>query len=83
MHNQINSLTQREKEVLHLISQEFSTKEIAAKLFLSKSTIESHRRTLLIKLNAKNTAGLMRRSFELGYLTIEEPSKKTVLSIVV
>jgi len=83
MHNQINSLTQREKEVLFLISQEFSTKEIATKLFLSKSTIESHRRTLLIKLNAKNTAGLMRRSFELGYLKVDTPEKKTILSVVI
>ncbi len=68
--NNIN-LSTREQEVLKLLSLEYSTKEIASKLFLSKSTIESHRRTLLLKLQAKNSAGLIRRAFEYGFLKVD------------
>ena len=66
----IARLTSREIEVLNLLSQEHSTKEIAHKLNLSNSTIESHRRNLLIKMQVKNVAGLIRRAFELGILRV-------------
>jgi len=59
-----NNLTERELQVLKLLSEEFSTKEIAKNLNLSNSTIESHRRNLLIKMQVRNVAGLIRRSFE-------------------
>lgn len=62
------SLTKREKQVLHLIVQEFNTSEIAQELFLSVNTIESHRKNLLSKLGAKNVAGLVRIAMERGYL---------------
>jgi DNA-binding NarL/FixJ family response regulator len=52
-------LTKREEEVLKLICQELTTVEIAEKLFLSDRTVESHRKSLLEKLHAKNTAGLV------------------------
>jgi DNA-binding NarL/FixJ family response regulator len=51
-------LTPREMEVLKLIAQEFTTKEIGEKLFISHHTVESHRKNLLSKLGKKNTAGL-------------------------
>ncbi len=63
-------LTARELEILNLLSQEFSTKEIAQNLNLSCSTIESHRRNLLIKMQVRNVAGLIRRSFEVGILSV-------------
>lgn len=69
--HKINPLTARELEILTLLSQEYSTKEIAQELFLSRSTIESHRRNLLLKMKAKNTAGLIRRSFETGIFKVE------------
>lgn len=74
MPNQENiiKLSEREHEVLKLLSLEYSTKEIASTLFLSKSTIESHRRTLLLKLQAKNSAGLIRKAFEVGLLHVEK-----------
>jgi DNA-binding NarL/FixJ family response regulator len=53
------ALTKRELEVLKLICQEYTTTEIAEKLFISDRTVESHRKNLLEKLNAKNTAGLV------------------------
>lgn len=67
----ISRLTSRELEVLTLLSQEYSTKEIAAKLNLSNSTIESHRRNLLIKMQVRNVAGLIRRAFEVGILRVQ------------
>lgn len=52
-------LTEREKEVLLLICKEYSTPEIAGKLFLSTRTVEGHRNNLLAKTGRKNTAGLV------------------------
>jgi DNA-binding NarL/FixJ family response regulator len=60
-HNsQLPMLTRREKEVLALVSNGLTTLEIAQKLFISENTVHSHRRNLLDKLNAKNTAALIR-----------------------
>lgn len=59
-------LTEREKEVLGLIAQEFSNAEIAEKLFISVRTVDTHRRNLLEKLQVKNTAGLVKYAVEKG-----------------
>jgi len=59
-------LTPREKEVLRLIAQEYTTQEIAKELNLSRYTIEGYRKTLLGKLNVKNLAGLTRYAMKLG-----------------
>lgn len=63
-------ITPREYEVLQLIAYEHSTKQIAAKLFVSYETISTHRQNLMRKLDVKNTAGLVRAAFEQGLLTI-------------
>lgn len=57
-----NKLTEREKEVLMLIVDEFTTIEIAQKLFISQCTVETHRINLIHKLGVKNTAGLVREA---------------------
>lgn len=57
-------LSRREKEVLKLIAQEFTTQEIADSLFISLKTVESHRSSLLSKLNARNSVGLVRIAME-------------------
>lgn len=62
------SLTKREKEVLKLIVAEYTTGEIANKLFISPYTAETHRKNLLSKLNVKNTAGLVKYAMENGYV---------------
>lgn len=62
--------SKREKEVLHLIADELTTKEIAKQLYISYETVQTHRKNLLLKLNAKNTAGLMRRAFETRLLLV-------------
>ena len=61
-------LTDREVEVLRLIAQEHSNGEIAEKLFISVRTVDTHRRNLLDKLQAKNTAGLVKYAIEQGVI---------------
>lgn len=58
-------LTNREKEVLLLISDGLTNNEIADRLFLSSETVRSYRKNLLYKLCAKNTAILIKKSIEL------------------
>lgn len=60
----IQKLTRREKEILRLVVEEMTTDEIAAQLFISPTTVISHRKSLLRKLNAKNTAGLVKAAYE-------------------
>jgi DNA-binding NarL/FixJ family response regulator len=52
-------LSEREIEVLRLICQEFTAKEIAEKLHLSSRTVEGHKNNMLEKIGAKNTIGLV------------------------
>ena len=66
------NLSPREYEVIQLISWEYSTIEIAQQLFLSPETIKSHRRNIIKKLNVKNTAGIVRRAFELDLISLQE-----------
>ena len=61
-------LTDREKEVLKLIAEEYTTQEIADSLFLSKHTIESYRKNLIAKLQVKNLAGLTKHAIKMGLL---------------
>jgi len=62
--NPFPSLSRREKEVLHCILDELTTQEIADKLHISFGTVETHRRNMLIKTGARNTAGLVRIALE-------------------
>jgi len=52
-------LTEREKEVLHLVVKEFTNQEIAEKLFISVRTVDAHKRNLLDKTGSKSVAGLV------------------------
>lgn len=62
--------TERELEILQLISDGLSSKEIAERLFLAVKTIENHRSNLMAKLDVNNVAGLIKKSISLGYITI-------------
>jgi two-component system response regulator NreC len=53
-------LSRRELEVLKLICKEYSNADIADKLFLSVSTVETHRKNLISKLGVNNTVGLVK-----------------------
>ena len=57
-------ISQRELEVLNFISMGFTAREIAGQLFLSFHTIESHKKNLMRKLDARNKAHLVRLGFE-------------------
>jgi DNA-binding NarL/FixJ family response regulator len=58
------NISKRETEVLKLICSELNTQEIAEKLFISAHTVESHRSNLLLKIGARNTAGLVKWAME-------------------
>ncbi len=62
----IESLSPREREVLQLVSEGYSTKEIASKLGIEVKTVETHRTSLAKKLNVKGIAGLTRYSIKEG-----------------
>jgi DNA-binding NarL/FixJ family response regulator len=54
----ISSLTRREVEVLKLVAQQYSTREIGDELHISESTVETHRKNLMKKVKVKNSVGL-------------------------
>lgn len=61
-------LTQREREVLQLIAEGKTNKEISHQLAMSVKTVESHRRNLMLKLDIHETAGLVRYAIRTGLI---------------
>ena len=61
-----NALTQREIEIIKLISEECSSLEISNRLFISQSTVETHRHNILKKLNVKNSIGVIKYAMKYG-----------------
>lgn len=59
-------ITDREVEVLQMIVKEHTNQEIAEKLYISPRTVDAHRRNLLQKTGARNTAGLVKYAFQNG-----------------
>ena len=72
-----NILTRREIDVLQEIASGYSTKEIAAHLFISENTVESHRQNLFSKLKAHNMAELIIKAIAAGYIDPKEISNYT------
>lgn len=64
----IKHLTKREVEIIKLIVREYSSAEIAEKLFISQGTVETHRHNIFKKLEVKNAIGLVK--FALKYKLI-------------
>lgn len=58
-------LTRREKEVLEMIAEGFTNSEVAAKLFISTATVDTHRKNLLAKFDARNIASLIKTAMQL------------------
>ncbi len=58
----MNTITPKEKEVLALLAQGLSSKEIANKLSISFHTVESHRKNLRFKFDAKNSSELIMKA---------------------
>lgn len=63
-------LTKRELQILKLIAEELSNKEIADSLFISPRTVDAHKRNLLEKLQVKNTAGLVKYALRFGLIEL-------------
>jgi DNA-binding NarL/FixJ family response regulator len=63
-------LTLREKEVLKLIAEGKSHKEIADLLFISTRTVDHHRANIMKKLNIKDTANLTKYAIREGYTSV-------------
>lgn len=61
-------LTRREKEVLELIADGMTNNEIGGKLFISPSTVDTHRKNLLAKFEAKNTASLIHIASQMQFI---------------
>ena len=61
------TLTPREKEILHWMSDGKTNDEIADTLFLSHETVKSHVKKIFSKLNAKNRTGAIKRAREMGF----------------
>lgn len=59
-------ITQRELEILQLIALGLTSQDIANKLFISKNTVETHRKNMLAKLNVNNTAALLKIAYKKG-----------------
>lgn len=62
-------ITKRELEVLELLSRGFSSIEIAENLFISRNTVDFHRRQLLKKTMSKNIAELIGKAYREGILS--------------
>ncbi len=61
-----NKLSKREIQIVSLIAREFSTQEIADKLYISERTVETHRKNILAKTNAKSIVGLVKYAIREG-----------------
>lgn len=69
--NPVDTLTPREREVLHLTAEGCSGTEIADRLFISSRTVESHRANLMRKLGVRNQKELIRFAVQRGILAQE------------
>jgi DNA-binding NarL/FixJ family response regulator len=71
-HETLKGLTPRQREVLKLIAEGKSTKEIALALMISVKTVETHRTLLTDRLDIHNTAGLVRYAIKTGLIRLED-----------
>ena len=70
MHDSVETLTPRQREVLQLVAEGLSTKEIARRLHLSAKTVESHRTDLMQRLDIHGIAGLVRYAIRVGIVAL-------------
>ena len=65
------SLTPREQEIMRLLAEGLSAKEIAEKLFISPKTVENHRANIMNKLGLHSTMELVRYAAKLGLIDVD------------
>lgn len=61
-------VSKREKEIIKLIAKELTVDEIADELFLSRYTVETHKKNIFFKLQVKTNTGLVKKAIKLGYI---------------
>ena len=66
--NGIPQITKREMEVVRLIAKEYTTQQIADELFLSVNTVATHKRNLFVKMDVKNSVGMIKKASDWGLL---------------
>ena len=64
-------LTEREQEVLTLLAEGFTIKEIAEKLFISQKTVENHRSKIYSKLDVHSSIELVRFAAKIGIIDVD------------
>lgn len=69
--NPLDQITPRQREILQLIAEGKSTKEIAEILYISSKTVETHRMQLMDRLDIHDIAGLVRYAIRIGLVTLE------------
>jgi DNA-binding NarL/FixJ family response regulator len=74
VHNSIDNelLTPRQCEILRLVANGLTTKEIAKSLFISVKTVETHRGQVMQRLNIHDLAGLIRYALRVGLISLDE-----------
>jgi DNA-binding NarL/FixJ family response regulator len=70
----LDSLTLRQREVLQMIAEGKSTKEIAARLGVSTKTVETHRAAVMARLGIRDIAGLVMFAARNNLVTIDDPN---------
>lgn len=64
--DEFSRLTNREREILQLIAEGYTSKQIGEMLFISDKTVENHRANIMGKLDIHDTAGLVRYAIRIG-----------------
>lgn len=67
----LDVLTERQREVLRLIAEGYSTKEIANTLGISAKTVETHKAQIMEKLNIYDTVGLVKFAIKTGLIKLD------------
>ncbi len=70
-----DTLTTREREILHLTAEGLSSTQVAGRLAISPRTVETHRANLMRKLNLRRQADLVRYALEKGIVPVEAPPR--------
>lgn len=70
-HDPYSTLTAREQEVMRMLAEGLTSKEVAAKLYISPKTVENHRTNLMKKLGLSSTVELIRYAARLGLIDLE------------
>ncbi|MFK7748780.1 MAG: response regulator [Kordia sp.] len=61
-------ITRREKEIIQLIAKELTTDQIADTLYISKHTVETHKKNIFLKLQVNSVVGLIKKAIYFGYV---------------